>query len=218
IDNPNSYKDVASYHRLNGIEPAPLNEFAVDTNKGFIGQRVIGFKNITEHAGSTTLVYLLKKHLEKIYKVKTVEVDSNDFVFFNDRSLESVSNNMLQSYISSNSNVEVILIDLNNDGENCCNEVIYLIEPGLIKLNKLIRKDNKIFEKLKGKKIVLNRSVLSSKDVDDFEQESGSKVFYNLPYLDDKLDNQTVINEFLSSLGFSRIDNNDNKGIFSVFK
>ncbi|MEG1505873.1 MAG: hypothetical protein RR478_00070 [Bacilli bacterium] len=218
IENPNTYKDVANYHQLNGIEPVALNEYAVDTNKGFIGQRVIGFKNVTEHAGSTTLVYLLKKHLEKIYKVKTVEVDSNDFVFFNDQSLESISNNGLQNYISSNSKAEVILIDLNNDIDNCCSEVIYLIEPGLIKLNKLIRKDNKVFEKLRGKKIVLNRSVLSNKDVEDFEKESGSKVFYNLPYLDDKLDNQIVINEFLGSLGFSRIDNDGSKGIFSVFK
>ncbi|MEG0977148.1 MAG: hypothetical protein RSF02_01175 [Bacilli bacterium] len=218
VDNPNSYKDVASYHQLNGIAPTPLNEFAVDKTRGFIGQRVIGFKNITEHAGSTTLVYLLKKHLEKIYKVKTVEVDSNDFVFFNDRSLDSVSNSDLANYIEKNSAAEVILIDLNN--ENCvnCSEIIYLIEPGLIKLNKLIRQDNKVFERLKGKKIILNRSVLNDKDVEDFEKESGSKVFFNIPYLDDKLDNQNIINNFLSSLGFSRIDNDNNGGIFSIFK
>ncbi|MEG1288268.1 MAG: hypothetical protein RSD29_02845 [Bacilli bacterium] len=218
VDNPNSYKDVASYHQLNGIAPTPLNEFAVDKTRGFIGQRVIGFKNITEHAGSTTLVYLLKKHLEKIYKVKTVEVDSNDFVFFNDRSLDSVSNSDLANYIEKNSAAEVILIDLNNDNCVNCNEIIYLIEPGLIKLNKLIRQDNKVFERLKGKKIILNRSVLNDKDVEDFEKESGSKVFFNIPYLDDKLDNQNIINNFLSSLGFSRIDNDNNGGIFSIFK
>ena len=51
----------------------------------------------------------------------------------------------------------------------------------------------------------------------DFEKESGSKVFYNLPYLDDKLDNQPIINAFLSALGFSRIDPNGS-GIFSIFK
>ena len=71
---------------------------------------------------------------------------------------------------------------------------------------------------MKNKKIVLNRSVLSDKDVEDFEKESGSKVFFNLPYLDDKLDNQPIINAFLSSLGFSRIDQQGNNGLFSIFK
>ena len=93
-----------------------------------------------------------------------------------------------------------------------------MIEPGLIKLNKLIRQDNSIFEKLNGKKIVLNRSVLSEKDVIDFEKESGSNVFFNLPCLDDKLEDQPIINMFLTNLGFSRIEENNSSGIFGIFK
>ena len=99
-----------------------------------------------------------------------------------------------------------------------CFAFTYLIEPGLIKLNKLIRKDNSIFEKLRNDKIVLNRSVLDTKDVQDFEKESGSKVFFNMPCLDDKLDDQMVVNAFLTALGFSRIDANGSSGIFSIFK
>ena len=99
-----------------------------------------------------------------------------------------------------------------------CHDIVYLIEPGLIKLNKLIRQDNEIFEKLSGQKIVLNRSVLSEKDVMDFEKESGSKVFFNIPCLDDKVDDQQIINNFLTSLGFSRIEGNESSGIFSIFK
>ena len=60
--------------------------------------------------------------------------------------------------------------------------------------------------------------MLDSKDVQDFEKESGSKVFFNLPYLDDKLDNQVILNQFLSALGFSRVESSGGKGIFSIFK
>ena len=220
IDNPNTYKDVASYHNINGFKRPVLNENVVDNTKGRIGQKIIGFKNVTDHAGSTTLIYLLKLHLEKNYKVKAVEVDGNDFIFFNDDDLESVSSVTFNDFLSNNIDYDVILVDLNNSSvENYCNDIIYLIEPGLIQLNKLIRKDNEIFEKLRNKKIVLNRSVLNDKDVEDFEKESGSKVFYNLPYLDDKLDNQPIINDFLSALGFSRVDNNrGGSGLFSIFK
>lgn len=220
IDNPNTYKDVANYHNINGFKRPTLNENAIDNTKGKIGQRIIGFKNVTEHAGATTLVYLLKLHLEKNYKVKAVEVDGNDFIFFNDNDLESVSSVTFNDFLSQNINADVILVDLNNSSvENYCNDIIYLIEPGRIQLNKLIRKDNEIFEKLHNKQIVLNRSVLDAKDVQEFEKESGSKVFYNLPYLDDKLDNQPIINDFLSALGFSRVDNDKGgSGLFSIFK
>ena len=113
--------------------------------------------------------------------------------------------------ITNSSEADVILLDLNDGPETVCTEVIYLIEPGIIKLNKLIRNDRKIFDKLRNKKIVLNKSVLNDKDVSDFEYESGSKVFYNIPYLDEKLDNNKKINEFLIALGFSRMNDDDKK-------
>ena len=219
INNPNSYKDVANYHNINGYKRPALNENAVDTTKGKISQKIIGIKNVTNHAGATTLTYLLKIHLEKVYKVKAVEIDGNDFGYFNDNSLDSISSINFSEYIAKNSNCDVILVDLNDSSiENYCSDVIYLIEPGRIQLNKLIRKDNLIFEKLRGKKIVLNRSILSDKDVTEFEKESGSKVFFNLPNVDDKLDNQPIINVFLSNLGFSRIEPSSGSGIFSIFK
>lgn len=219
IDNPNTYKDVASYHNISGFKKPALNEHAVDNTKGKIDQKVIGFKNVTDHAGATTLIYLLKLHLEKMYKVKAVEVDDNDFIYFNDDSLESVSSVTFNDFLAQNTSYDVILVDLNESSvESYCNDIIYLIEPGRIQLNKLIRKDSEIFEKLKNQKIVLNRSVLSDKDVQDFEKESGSNVFYNLPYLDDKIDNQPIINSFLSALGFSRVNSSGGSGLFSIFK
>ncbi len=219
IDNPNSYKDVANYQQLSASSSVNFNsKLEKQETKGFIGQRILGIKNVTEHAGATTLTYLFKKHIEKFYKVKAVELDANDFVFFNDKELESINSNNLSNYISSNSEVEVILVDLNNNEDNFCTEVIYLIEPGLIKLNKLIKKDNKIFGKLKGKKIILNRSVLNDKDIEDFEKESASKVYYNLPNVDDKLDETTDVINLLISLGFTRFtEENEEKGIFGIF-
>ena len=207
LDNPNSYKDVASFQNLNTSSHTLVDE---ENTPVKLEQRVIGIKNVTEHAGATTLVYMLKKHLEGSYKVKAIEVNENDFEYFNDKSLESTDFMNASNKISDYNNMDVILVDLNDADETLCNEVIYLIEPGIIKLNKLIRTDRKIFEKLRTKKIVLNKSVLDNNDVSDFEYESGSKVFYNLPCLDEKLDNNKKVIDFLIALGFSRLKEKNN--------
>lgn len=210
IENPNSYKDVASYQTLG-------NNFAVNERKApenapiKLEQRIIGFKNVTEHAGATTLVYMLKKHLQSEYKVKAIEINNNDFEYFNDKTLESADFMNASFKIANSSDAEVILVDLNDGPESLCTEVIYLIEPGIIKLNKLIRNDRKVFDRLRNKKIVLNKSVLNEKDVKDFEYESGSKVFYNIECLDEKLDNNKKVNNFLIALGFSRLDTQSKK-------
>ena len=57
---------------------------------------------------------------------------------------------------------------------------------------------------LKNKKIVLNQSLLSKKDVLDFEYESKSKVFYNMPPLDEREKDIYALNAFLVRLGFVR--------------
>ncbi|MCR5787485.1 MAG: hypothetical protein K6G37_00095, partial [Bacilli bacterium] len=196
IDNPNTYKDVASYHQLNNVASKPFSASRGMDQVEDSRLRVIGFKNVTAGAGATTLVYMLKKQLEKLYGVIAVEVDKNDFIYLNDKSLQRTDD--LASFINSNQRSEVILVDLNEfDGEELCTDVVYLIEPGLIQLNKLIRKDSSIFERLRGKKIVLNRSVLNSKDVSDFENESNSKIFFNIPNLDDKQEFHKVLEDFL---------------------
>ena len=234
IDNPNSYKDVAQYHQLNMMMGTSTEEETHPTKKDKKNKdeketvsstnntvQIIGIKNITEHAGSTTLTYLLKKQLEKNYKVVAVEVDNNDFIYLNDRTLMSTNHFELQKFISSHYNNDVILIDLNEEGAtDYCTDVLYLIEPGLIKLNKLIRKDPQIFEKLKGKKIVLNRSVLDNTDVEDFENESNSQVYYNIPYLDDKLDNHVELEYLLQKMGFNNNSNENDKNskLFNIFK
>ncbi len=210
IQTSNTYKDVANYQSLD-VNPIKTEYNQEEINNVKLSQRIIGFKNVTEHAGATTLIYMLKKQLQTAYKVKALEINSDDFEYFNDKSLES-SDFMNASFkISNNSDADVILVDLNDGDESLCSEIIYLIEPGIIKLNKLIRTDRKVFDKLRNKKIVLNRSVLNSNDVSDFEYESGSKVFFNIPCLDEKLDNNKKINEFLIALGFSRLNDESEK-------
>ena len=220
IDNPNTYKDVASYHNMEGnLSKSPdLNGVGGTFDK--MQTRVVGFKNVTPHAGATTLVYMLKKHLEEVYKVMAVELDKNDFVFFSDDSLKSISTLEFAAFTAMHQEQDVILVDLGDSGNEAgCTDVVYLIEPGIIKLNRLIREDPTIFDKLKDKKIVLNRSILTNKDVDDFEYESNSKVFYNLPFLDDKKDHHKEIDEFAIALGFARLkESSSGKGkLFGIF-
>lgn len=220
VDNPNSYKDVAQYHNLNGDDADPV-EFDSFAGTGSGGLRIIGFKNVTAHAGATTLIYMLKRHLEVAYNVVAIEVDNEDFKYFNDKSLKSTTSLDLAFNISNNPDAEVILIDLNDSNQsNLCNDMIYLIEPGLIKLNKLIRKDREAFLKLKDKKIVLNKSVLNSRDINDFEHEANSKVFFNIPYLDDKKEHEQILDDFLVALGFSRLNNGGSgkNKLFNIFK
>lgn len=221
IDNPNSYKDVANYHNLNGTSDNSTVDFDTFSGTGSGGLRIIGFKNVTSHAGATTLIYMLKKHLDQAYNTIALELDKEDFKYFNDKSLKSINSIDLSYHIANNPNVEVILVDLNDsNSDNLCNDIIYLIEPGLIKLNKLIRMDREAFEKLKDKKLVLNKSILNSRDISDFERESNSKVFFNIPYLDDKKEHEAVLDDFLVSLGFSRINgtNGGKAKLFNIFK
>ncbi len=221
IDNPNSYKDVAQYHNLSNSDDVSLVEFDTFSGTGSGGLRIIGFRNVTAHAGATTLIYMLKRHLEVAYNVVALEVNREDFRYFNDKSLKTTLDNDLSFNIANNPEAEVILVDLNDSIHNeLCNEVIYLIEPGLIKLNKLVRNDREIFEKLKDKKIVLNKSILTNKDVNDFENEVNSKVFFSIPYLDDKKEREPILDDFLISLGFSRLSGNgSNKNkLFNIFK
>ena len=221
IDNPNSYKDVAQYHNLSGEDDGKVLEYDTFTGTGSGGLRIVGFKNVTAHAGATTLVYMLKRHLEVAYNVVALEVDKEDFKYFNDKSLKSTTSLDLAFNIANNPDAEVILVDLNDSTQgNLCNDIIYLIEPGLIKLNKLIRQDRDAFEKLKDKKIFLNKSILNSREINDFKQESKRKVFFNIPYLDDKKEHEQVLDDFLVALGFSRLNasGSGKAKLFNIFK
>lgn len=225
VNNPNSYKDVANFHQIGNTAktqtPKDLGfNSKAKLEKPSLGKRILGFQNVTDSAGSTTLVYQLKKHLETLYKVKAIEINKSDFSYFGDEDLKSLTSTIIENYINDNEEFEVILIDLNGDRGDYCTEVINIIEPGIVKLNKLIRNDNRVFEKLnnKGEKIILNKSVLEKSDVNDFARESDTKIFFNMPNIDDKLSNNKPVVDFLIDLGFSKLDENEtSKGIFGIF-
>ncbi len=224
IDNPNSYKDVAQFHLLGNNTPPgnegqsasfggrnskPRESTYITDNIGSPsvgGTRVIGFKDLTDHAGATTLIYMLKKQLDNHYNVLGVELDKEDFLFFNDDGLKSISTKELPQIIKNPvNNYQVILVDVNsNNDEELCTEMIYLIEPSTLMLNKMIRRDRNILDKIKGKKVVLNKSLLTPNDVKDFEYEARCSVFQNIPPLDDKKDQHRILDEFLNRLGFDK--------------
>lgn len=221
IARPNTFEDVQKLQLEAPVSNSSGDSDSDNSSRKFKASKIIGFKNLTSHAGATTLIYMILKELKKSYGmgVYALEIDKKDFIYFNNKDMHSVASDQVKSELNQLSNAKVILIDLNDYNDtSICSEVIYLLEPSTIKLNNLIRKDSKIFEKLKGKKIVLNRSMLSNKDVTEFEYESNSRIFYNIPCLDDRADNHNLI-DFLARLGL--IDSTGARQadkIFGIFK
>jgi len=211
-NNPNSYRDVAHIQQLDYVSqsnPQQLSEVVIEQYaEPSLGTRIIGIKSITKQSGATSFAYMMKTQLAQHYSVVAIEVDRQDFQYFNDKSLISVNNADIGNAIAKHSEKDVIIIDLNysKQAEDLCHEVICLVEPSIIKLNKLMLTNVNIFKSLKGKniKVVLNQSLLAPKDVLDFEYESGSKVFYNMPPLDEREKSIYALNSFLTKLGFTR--------------
>lgn len=212
-NSPNSYRDVAHLHVIeqpiiNQTNDSQSNTVYVDRYIESDDCKVIGFKNITKQAGSTTLIYMLKKQLEKYYKVAAIEVEKSDFRFLNDRSLISATNSNIGNVINKNKTNNIILLDINNS-ENAiglCNDVIYLIEPSIIKLNRLMVINPRLLTSIQGKKVVLNQSLLNNKDISDFEYETKVKIFYNIGPLNDRANNYPELVEFLHKLGFMKVN------------
>lgn len=221
INNPNTYKDVAQYHILGAssakadtqanisLDPGQINSNFINesVNKMFMGTRVIAIKNLSDGAGATTLTYMMKKALEGNYRVLAIEVDKKDFMYFNDSDLRSVTSAELETITKNpNSDYEVILVDINDSPKiSTIKEVIHLVEPTTIKLNKMIRTDRLVLEKMKSYQVVLNKSMLNDKDVEEFEYESRCKTFANLPYLDDKQEDNKEVKTFLYKMGFDKL-------------
>ena len=200
-NHPNTYKDVAHIHQLSGNASLPNNSGPSSADSKIVRTaRVIGFKNATTGAGATTLIYMLKKALSEKDYIVAIEVNKNDFGFFNERDMYSVNQNNLDAAINKFGTANMILVDLNNTNGETCDEVIYLMEPSIIKLNKMRLVNKDIFEKLYGHRIVLNKSLLVDKDVKDFEFETNATVSFNIPPLNDHGDNKEILSEFIKTL------------------
>lgn len=215
LDHPNSYKDVAHIQQLN-----ELSDTVVEKVVG--GSHVIGVKNITDHAGSTTLIYMLKKELEQTFSmtVVAIEIGKRDFGYFNEKKMISITKDQFAMELLKHKDADVILVDLNDsDDDAACHDVLYLIEPSSIKLNKLMRRDRTIFEKLKGKKIVLNKSLLNHSDIMDFEYEARAKVFYNIPPVNDR-ERNNIFHGLLTKMGIvqAKTEKEEKGKILGLFK
>jgi len=224
LDNPNNYEKVAHYTK-EIVEPKieerkPYTEEIKKVeeesfSKGNLEQRIIGIQNLSEHAGATTLAYMMIKQLKINYLAKGIEMNKQDFIYFRDSDLAlCTSIDDLKLKLREFANVDAIIIDLNDfDGEEYCDEIIYLLEPGMIRLNKLLKKDSNIVEKSKNGRVILNRSAIKDEEISAFEYETKFKIFYNMPNFNDRKDRIQVVDGLLYDLGFKKQDPNK-KGIF----
>ena len=214
LNTPNTYKDVAHYLVINSQTQAMMqqNGTSMGSQNQAMAQpivtrqtKILGVKNITKSTGATTLIYMMLRQLEKNYKVAAIEVGRREFSFFRYKNMYSVDKGELKDKISKLSDYDVLLIDVNDDKNalDVCTDVIYLIEPSIIKLNRLTMVDPKITLKLKNKKVILNQSLLSSNDVAEFEYEAKMNVFFNMPPLDERENELPVLNDLLTKLGFT---------------
>ena len=230
LDHPNSYKDVAHLQQLDtAVVAAPVPIPSNSGNNQGMGTpvytlpkiRMIGIKNVTDGAGATTLVIMMKKELEKFHglKVKAIEVGKRDFAYFNDTSLVSINKSEFLPELSKGTDADLILIDMNDLDENSINEIYYLIEPSVIKINKAIRRDREVFTRLKDKNIVINKSMISNDDIAEFAGESGLKIFSAIRPINDR-SSDAVLTNFLNRLGIIHIDNSgsERSGFGGIFR
>ena len=205
-DNPNSYKDVAHLQKIDEIAVPAVEDSSESVISEYSSKvRVIGIKNFTAHAGATSLIYMLKKQLSKDYSTVAIEVNKRDFLFLNDKDMVSCSSNELDNMVTKYKDVGVILIDLNDLEQSVankiCDEVIYLMESSTLMINKAVMLDNNCFSKLAGSKVILNRSLLNSKDINQLQFESNLKFFAVLPPMNDRADNAEILFPMLANLG-----------------
>lgn len=233
----NTLNDVAQFKKVSPQIPNPqyetnkniemekpelINDIAISNNTNSMC-KIIGVKNVTEGAGATTLIYMMKKQLTKKIgsSVIAIEVDKNDFQLFGDKNMLSTHKEGLRTLIGKHNTASIILVDLNNSREeNMCNETIYLLEPSIIKLNKLLKNGVNILTKYKNKRVILNKSLLSNQDVSDFEYESSIKIFYNMPPLDERKNNE-IVDSLLLKLGLinnSGMKTNSSSRVFGLFR
>ena len=216
--NPNIYRDVAY---LQKIDTGENNNTTTDSSHSVSNKRIIGIKNITDSAGATSLIYMLKKVLSSYYSVMALEVDKRDLTYFKDKDTLTVKDDEINNIINKHNSIDIFLLDLNKSNKDyLCTDVLYLVEPSILKLNKLAIINPKIINDIKGKKVVLNKSLLSESEIADFEVETRIKVYYNIPPLNDKKDNSDILSPLLEKLGYIKKseETEKKKSIFDFLK
>ena len=207
---PHTYRDVVNIHNLSDLESMQNNDpmsmaaptaVAPAPSGGGGRLRVIGIRNLTQHAGATTLIYMLRKMLKDIRNVAAIEVNKVDFLYFNDDTMISTTTNELLKELMKRQSCDIIFLDLNDyDDDEICTEVYYLLEPSTIMMNKMLRKNRRVLEQMRDKKIILNKCVLSAEDVATFEYETKLKVLAAIPPVDERQSRIDPVVRFISKM------------------
>ncbi len=239
LGKPNSYKEVEHIAKMAAAQTtqsqivntsekivSPVeSEKTVEPEKPIKQKNnmILGVRNVTDSAGATTLIYMMLKELAIVYgqeNVLAIEIDKDDFAYFYDKRMISIKQVDLHGALEKYANVKIILVDLNSYRQDSfCDDIIYLIEPSTLKLNRLMQRNKIIFQNLSGKKVILNQSILQNNDVFDFESEAGVKIFYNMPPLDDRKRN-SVIADLLTRIGLINMNQGGSSSgkIFGLFR
>ena len=225
FNNPKNYNDVANLQiskNTYDINKEIDAELGVNQNPEYTfndvslpgkydgNKKVIGLVNLTDHAGATTLTVQMVKQLNVNYKAIGIEMNKQDFVFFNTPSIYScMSKEDVLRKINEHNDVDAVIVDLNNYNPNeFCTDIIYLLEPGTIKITKLMNKNGRIFEELSGEKIIINRSNMDDKLVSEFEVETNSKIFCVVSNFRDNVDRVMSVDKLLFKLGYTKCEPN----------
>ena len=209
---PHTYRDVVNIHNLSDLEPKESSRPIVESNTFGIKDdlpananngrlKIIGFKNVTLHAGSTSLIYMLKRQLDGLKNVAAVEIDKVDFLYFNKKDMVSSTSQDVLKEIMRRNTYDIVFVDLNEyEDIDICTKVYYLIEPSTIMINKMMKKNKHILEELRDKNVVLNKCMLSEEDISTFEYETKLKVLYSIPCVDDRQQNIDAIKKFINKI------------------
>lgn len=208
VNRSNTYEDVKKYIQTTTFI-SELNSSIGSTNiqTKTNNIKIIGIKNLSEGAGSTTLMQQMVKQLAFNYKVKGIELNGFDAIFFRRPDIIFCNDYIeAETTIQGLKGIDAIIIDLNEfeDKNKICTDIIYLLEPGIIRISKFIKNINKYKDKLNDMKIVLNRSALKDEEINYFEKETGLNIYYNLTNFDDKKDRLLSIDKLLIKLGFNK--------------
>lgn len=176
--------------------PNNYDDAIILVNKSKKVCKIIGFKNVTKHAGATTLIYILKKHLDKMRKVLAIEINKLDFNFFYNKEMISIQDNAVDMTLEKYGSQDIILVDLNNSKNmiRYCDEIIYLVEPTMIRINEAMMVNPTTFNELKNSKVILNKSPLTAEEVKEFSSESHLKAYYVIPMLNERHNSDIIIN------------------------
>lgn len=231
LERNNTIDDVKEYMDGNDFLKTDSIVSGIDKNKKFETDKlIIGIENGFPHSGATTLMYMLVKEIGKSKKVKGIEMINNDSLFFrDDRIISCESRIQFETIVKTLNDIDVYIVDLNgSDVREICNKVIYLIEPGTTKINKVVKGDREIYEMLKNSNVVLNRSNIKDEEMKTFEYETKFKVVGNVPNLNERLDSNDSLTKLVDYLldnkekyeKLSKDDGNINKkvGLVGFFK